>query len=114
PGPSDSEEPGIHIRTRWGYGFRTRRFASLRNDELTSRRLVAGLAALGPAGVGFHILLGGRVDQRQHLVLDRLDRGHLGVPFGAVPFDERHAAVAVMISAAELHRRGKAFHAELL
>ena len=68
------------------------------------RGLFARLGPLRPTGVCLHVVLSGAVDQRQHLVLDRLDRRHLRVPLGPVPLDQRDAAVAIMIGAAQVDR----------
>src|SRR5579871_5257202 len=79
-----------------------------------SRRPVAWLGALGPAGVGFHVGLGRLIDQRQNLVLDRLDRGDRRMPLAAVPLDQRDAVMAIVIGAAQVDRRGKAGETQLL
>src|SRR6516225_663446 len=72
-----------------------------------SRRLVARLGSLGPAGVGGNVTGGGALDQWQNLILDRFDpAGRLG-PFGPVPFDKVDAVVTIVIGAAQVNRCGK-------
>src|SRR4249920_932443 len=68
------------------------------------RRLVARLRPLRPTGVGLYIVLRRALDQRLDLLLDRLDGGVHRIPLGPVPLDERNAAVAVVVGAAQLHR----------
>jgi tripartite-type tricarboxylate transporter receptor subunit TctC len=48
-GAERSEEPAIHISSRRGYGFRTRCFASLRNDMLRPLALLIPLIVAAPA-----------------------------------------------------------------
>ena len=86
--------------------FRSIASAEVRHAKLlcerrrpSSRRLVARLSPFRPAGIGFHIFLGGRVDQRQHLVLDRLYRGHFGIPLRSVPLGERDPGVTIVVGA---------------
>src|SRR4029077_1242662 len=73
-------------------------------EDCRLRRLVARLRPLRPAGVGLYIALRRALDQRLDLLLDRLDRGVHRIPLGPVPLDERNAAVAVVVGAAQLHR----------
>src|ERR1700731_4592889 len=63
------------------------------------RRLVASLGALRPAGVRGGVLLGGRLDQRKHLVLHRLDPVGRLDPGVAVPFRDVGGVVAAVIAA---------------
>src|SRR5690348_7888117 len=79
-----------------------------------SRRLVASLGALRPARVRRGVVLGGRIDQRNDLVLDRLDPVGRLDPLGAVPLHHEHAVVAVVVAARDAERGGEAVHAELL
>src|SRR5579883_899370 len=79
-----------------------------------SRRLVARLGALRPTGARCGILLGGRVDQREDLVLHRLDPVGILDPGVAVPFGDIGRMVAAVIAARDAERTREADHAELV
>src|SRR5215213_619206 len=63
------------------------------------RGFLAGFLALRPAGIRRRVLLGGRLDERAHLVAHRLHPvGALG-PLGAIPLGHIDLVVAVMVLA---------------
>jgi len=69
-------------------------------QERPSRRLVASFGSFRPAAVGFDVILRRALDQRHDLILDRFNRGHRGMPLRPVPFDQRDAAMPIVIGAA--------------
>src|ERR1700723_262829 len=79
-----------------------------------SRWLVARLRPLRPTRIRLHVVVGGALDQRHHFVLDRLNRRHRRMPFGAIPLDQRDTGMAVMVGAGQMDRRSKAVHAQFL
>src|ERR1041385_5341637 len=78
------------------------------------RRLVASLGALRPAGVLLGVILRRRLDQRTHLVLDRVEPVRGLHPLGSVPLRDECLVMAVVVVAGDLHRRAEAFKTELL
>src|SRR5579863_1816913 len=71
------------------------------------RLAVAGFGARRPAGVLLDIGFGGLVEQRLHPVAGGGDRvGDLD-PFRAVPLLDEGRAMAVMVGATQLERRGE-------
>src|SRR3954462_470264 len=89
-------------------------FPDTQGGMKVSARLVAGLCALRPAGVGADIVFRRRFNQRIDLLLDGVDPvGCLDV-LGAVPLRQESRVMAVMIGARHLHRSGESLCADLL
>src|ERR1700730_478237 len=79
---------------------------------LRLRRLIAGLGALRPRLVLGHIVLGGGIEQRLHLVLHGRDPiGDLD-PIGAVPLLHVSRMVAVVVRATHFDWAGEALEPE--
>src|SRR6266508_5844572 len=77
-------------------------------ERVSSRRFVAGLGTLRPGLVLGDVVLGGRVEQRNHLVLDGRDPvGDLD-PLGAVPLLHVRRMMAVVVVAGHIDRRAEA------
>src|ERR1700722_8546581 len=81
---------------------------------MSLRRLIARFGPLRPAGIGFHVVLRSGIDQRQHFVLDRLDRGHCRLPLRAVPLHDGNAAVAIVVGAADFYWSREVLQADFL
>src|SRR5215470_15191409 len=83
--------------------------------KASSRRFIARLGAGRPGLVFRHIVLGGGLEQRTHLVLHGLDPVGDLHPLGAVPLLHVGGMMSVMVRARHVaDRRRKIFEPELL
>src|SRR5690348_10371431 len=78
-----------------------------RGRARSQRFVVAGLGPLRPRLVLAHVVVGGAVEQRQHLVLHRRDPVRDLHPLPAVPLLHVGGVVAVVVLAGHVDRRGE-------
>src|SRR5208337_2291772 len=79
-----------------------------------SSLVVAGLGALGPAGVLLGVGLGGLVEKRVHLGRVRADEIADLYPFRPAPLLDEGGGVAVVVGAGRFQRHGEVFESERL